>query len=103
MGVYEQTPFIVPVGLERGFSLAPQPSGLDPAKPIVRNKPNSDRGHVKGKSCMGKELWCIIHAEAFGKTKPIPGVAGRSSPALDPLAPSVGCTNKANFGREFQV
>ena len=35
------------------------------------NKPNSDRGHVRGKSCRGKELWFIIHAEGFGKTKPI--------------------------------
>jgi hypothetical protein len=41
------------------------------------NKPNSDRGHVRGKSCMGKELWLIIHAEDFGKTKPVPGYAGR--------------------------
>jgi hypothetical protein len=65
------------------------------------NKPNSDRGHVKGKSCMGKELWLIIHAEDFGKTKPIPGGAGRSSPAARPsgLWPaSVGCTNKPNLG-----
>ncbi len=40
-------------------------------EPIVPNKPNSDRGHVRGKSCTGKELWWIIHAEDFGKTKPI--------------------------------
>jgi hypothetical protein len=25
------------------------------------NKPNLGRGHVRGKSCMGKELWWIIH------------------------------------------
>ena len=77
-------------------TLRPRP----PAKPIVRNKPNSDRGHVRDKSCMGKDLWCIIHAEDFGKTKPIAGVAGRSFPGARPSGlwpPSVGCTNKPNW------
>jgi hypothetical protein len=41
------------------------------------NKPNSDRGHVRGKSCRGKDLWCIIHAEDFGETKPIHAPANR--------------------------
>ena len=38
------------------------------------NKPNSHRSHVRGKSFMGKELWCIAHAPDFGKTKPIRGM-----------------------------
>jgi hypothetical protein len=53
------------------------PPASPPAKPIVRNKPNSEGGHVRGKSCMGKELWWVGHARDFGETKPIHAPANR--------------------------
>jgi hypothetical protein len=51
---------------------------------LVRNKPNSDRGHVRGKSCMGKTLWFIIHAQDLGKTTPI---ARSGAPRRCPILP----------------
>jgi hypothetical protein len=51
-----------------------------PGRANVRNEASWHRGHVRGKSFMGKELWCIVHAQDFGKTKPIPGEAEWDEP-----------------------
>jgi hypothetical protein len=47
------------------------------AQPIAPNKPNLPSSEMKGKYLGGKDLWSIAPAKGLGKTKPIPGSAGR--------------------------
>jgi hypothetical protein len=91
--LYKQTQF-----QGRGPGPLPRPSGLAPARPIVRNKPNSDRGRVRGKSCTSKELWWIMHAEDFGRTNPIPGTTGWDE-AAGPWDARRTCETKPNLGK----
>jgi hypothetical protein len=47
-----------------------------PGGQIVRNKPNFRRSHGRGKCPAEKELWRVVQATGFGKTKPNLGRMG---------------------------
>jgi hypothetical protein len=71
-----------------------EPAIRVPRRANVRNEANWRRGHVRGKSFMSKELWCIVHAWDLGKTKPI--FSGQDSP---PFQSDADCAKQSQFVR----
>jgi hypothetical protein len=72
---------------------------------IVRNKANFRQSDGRDKCLAEKELWYIVHATGFGKTKPILrlriadfGLRIQEACAPAPRLARAGCTNKGcNF------